>query len=427
MAQERFPRSAAWTLGLAVAVAAAVGCDSQGTIPGGGSATGSSRDELRTGALTPEPSQYLENEVLGFRVDRLGGIAGTAWNLDPGDPTLRSWLLSMAGLWLAAERDGIRSNTVGTRGNGFEFDSTGYGPVGVFKVDRESDRRQIVNWPSRLGAPADPDGSPRLYGDRMAWAAYVPSARFDPDRALSDLGIALSAWMWDRQDLSESFFLRYDVTNRGTEAYRDLHVGFGADPDLFRNRTGVAVCPGLTYWHNQVGYDPERRLTFVYTARHAEDGEQADACYGLVEGFAILDTSAPEGLGPEMLAHRIWTRQEFNTPYPNFSGERLEAGQVALWALQGLSATGEPMIDPTTGQATRFAFTGDPVAGTGWISERTDWRSLLSLRPIELAPGETRSMTVVWIVAQGVDLEDGLNRFRSRFDAIAAERGLWDY
>jgi hypothetical protein len=86
------------------------------------------------------------------------------------------------------------------------------------------------------------------------------------------------------------------------------------------------------------------------------------------------------------------------------------------------------MVDPTTGTPTKFAFTGDPISGSGWLDEdRRDIRSMQSIAPFDLAPGDVRSLTVVWLVATGQDLEDGLSLFREQFDYIMSRRDAWDF
>lgn len=54
--------------------------------------------------------------------------------------------------------------------------------------------------------------------------------------------------------------------------------------------------------------------------------------------------------------------------------------------------TGEmtPMINPTTGQPTRFAVSGDPTTMTGWVdAAASDRRLMLSAGPFTMAPGDT--------------------------------------
>ena len=85
------------------------------------------------------------------------------------------------------------------------------------------------------------------------------------------------------------------------------------------------------------------------------------------------------------------------------------------------------MIDPTTSATSMFAFTGDPTEQTGWIGTHDDVRSLISLEPFSLAPGERKFFTVVWIFAEGENLSHGLGKLRAYHDVIESRRDVWDY
>ncbi|NIV11610.1 MAG: hypothetical protein GWN62_10105, partial [Aliifodinibius sp.] len=89
------------------------------------------------------------------------------------------------------------------------------------------------------------------------------------------------------------------------------------------------------------------------------------------------------------------------------------------YALKGLSNFGDPMINPVTGNETKFAFTGDPITQTGWLdSIAIDVRSLLSSAPFTLAPGEKKIVSIVWIVESGQNLADALVNLKSKVDDI---------
>jgi hypothetical protein len=156
-----------------------------------------------------------------------------------------------------------------------------------------------------------------------------------------------------------------------------------------------------------------------------EDVGIPTACYGTVSGIAILDMTSARGLGHAKLAHRV-VRKVKAGPFAQFAEEDILDAIHVRRALEGLSPSGGEMIDPSNGIATRFAFTGDPVAGSGWIDEPYDVRSLQSLAPFDLAAGETKSVTVAWLNVAGNDLTDGLARVKAQFDAVMERRGEWD-
>jgi hypothetical protein len=85
--------------------------------------------------------------------------------------------------------------------------------------------------------------------------------------------------------------------------------------------------------------------------------------------------------------------------------------------MQGkIGSTGEYFINPVTGLQTRFALSGDPVTGLGWIDgmlqSSGDRRFGLSTGPLQMAPGDTQVVIIAEIAAGAVT---GINNI----DAIA--------
>ena len=85
--------------------------------------------------------------------------------------------------------------------------------------------------------------------------------------------------------------------------------------------------------------------------------------------------------------------------------------------MQGkIGATGEYFLNPVTGLPTRFALSGDPVTGLGWIDgmlqSSGDRRFGLSTGPLQMAPGDTQVVVIAEIAAGAVT---GINHL----DAIA--------
>lgn len=85
------------------------------------------------------------------------------------------------------------------------------------------------------------------------------------------------------------------------------------------------------------------------------------------------------------------------------------------------------MIDPTTGEPTAFAFTGNPVTGTGWVDTRNEVRSLLSLAPISLAPCETVEFIVPIFTTISPSFEQGYEDLATLYDKVMSLRSTWDY
>jgi hypothetical protein len=74
----------------------------------------------------------------------------------------------------------------------------------------------------------------------------------------------------------------------------------------------------------------------------------------------------------------------------------------SYWNLQGIKRTGLPWVNPTNGQVTKFAFSGDPESWTGWNENNNgDRRFIQSCGPYTINPGDTQSIVVAQLIARG--------------------------
>ena len=103
-----------------------------------------------------------------------------------------------------------------------------------------------------------------------------------------------------------------------------------------------------------------------------------------------------------------------------------EPGQI-FYAFKSLSNYGGQMINPMTGEPTRFAFTGSPVMNTGWLDTPIDVRSLLSTESFSLSPGETTWITVAWVITNDVSLANSLKKLKTQFEEIRKDASLWRF
>jgi hypothetical protein len=107
-----------------------------------------------------------------------------------------------------------------------------------------------------------------------------------------------------------------------------------------------------------------------------------------------------------------------NTDLGDFSEIRLRTPQDVHFRLQGRSGSGERMINPVTGVATNFAFTGDPVTETGWIGIQSDVRSLFSAGSFFLPGGGSLRVTLAITAKTGARLSDALDQMRRQFQEL---------
>jgi hypothetical protein len=313
-------------------------------------------------------------------------------------------IICLAGLWIGMEKDGVaKGNIVSTKSLKSSNFTSQYGNrnIGVYYLD-VSNNYGGENWPTEYGAPTDNLGQPKVYGDAMCWTSLQSDSVFSGysflDNPINGLRVTESVYGYKRDDLKDVIFIRYGITNTSSENWNNVYAGFYSDTDL-----NDALS-------NKTGYDSARSISYTY---------YEDCKY--VTGFTFLET--PQNTG--VLSHRIMRKNNYLNP--EFGEYSFNSAEQIIYALNGLSNLGEPMINPITGNQTKFAFTGDPVSKTGWLDTSVDVRSLLSTKPFSLGVGETTWFTIVWVFSEDSDFTSSLAKFKSKFDEIRKNVSLWQF
>ena len=384
--------------------------------------------------LLPISDSYvlLSNGRLSVRLSKTGGLDILNLDFDDSTPTpARSAQVgSSAGLWLAGPQNGIKSN-VGSNMlnlilNKFELEGQNLDGYGLYVVNREDFELGFDSWPSDFGAPTHPNGSPKMLGDAMVWGVFggLPTSA----NSFSDLRIVKTAYVFDNNELKNTLFVRYTISNESAVPIEDLHIGFGADMDLVWGGSFLTTppCGRLRAATNHSGYNLDNNYSYTYMKPDSSDGNLSPGCYGILVGYTIWGTSSDNGLSVPFLSHRVLTKGA-GSPFEMFWANKIQTPGQVLFALQGLSSEGAPMIDPKTGEPTAFAFTGNPVTGTGWVDTRNEVRSLLSLAPISLAPGETVEFIVPIFTTISPSFEQGYEDLATLYDKVMSLRSTWDY
>ncbi|MCH8288722.1 MAG: hypothetical protein IID12_06415 [Candidatus Marinimicrobia bacterium] len=88
----------------------------------------------------------------------------------------------------------------------------------------------------------------------------------------------------------------------------------------------------------------------------------------------------------------------------------------------------ELLLDPITGETTKFWVNGDPVAGTGWVDgiilPPGDRRLLLTTGPFEMALGDTQDIVIAFVAGIGLDNISSITvmRFHDSFAQFAFDQ-----
>lgn len=353
-------------------------------------------------------------------VDTTEGFHHGVWSSELNAPEV--WAATFAGmdLWLAGVQDGtVRANTTQKwRDFSFSYVLADSQDVPMYLVNTSDLQSTIANWPSGIGAPVDAHGNPVIYGDEMVWNAMVSDYvfqrfNFNPARSFDSLLMSRTVFGFYDSIFKDVYFIRYDISNVANTDIVDMRIGF-------------YTSTLLTIFHSEgrcdtqsTGFDLGRKISYTYSSRE----ETSDRCRTIVSGFTFSDVSKKSGETIEIGSHLLVRK---HTIEPGFAQPDFSNSTAIFNALNGLSATGEPMIDPTTGLETMWAFTGNPVSGTGWIDRvLTSPRSLLSTEAFTLAVGESVSITIAIMTVQGKDLEAGIEELLLLSDAVQSSRDRW--
>jgi hypothetical protein len=239
---------------------------------------------------------------------------------------------------------------------------------------------------------------PDLPGHIALWSVFNDADPFlhtNDAGASAPLGLEVQQTVFSRL-FDDAVYVRWQITNEGTNTLEETYIGFWSDPDL-----GGAG-------DDLVGWDAANQMGYCYNAT------SNDLQYGAnPPAVALLMVEGPYDPATQ-------TRKGVYSFNKYIGGTDPNSPQQSYWGLQGLEThTGNPFIDPTTNQPTRYVVPGDPLTGTGWIdTNAADRRMMLSLGPITLAPGESTDLVVAFLVQQGNNRLDSVKRLRCYAPAV---------
>ena len=289
----------------------------------------------------------------------------------------------------------------------------------VYKINRGDDdsNPDYAEWPVEDGAPVDENGDPLVIGDQTLWAVYHDldeSRHNNGSGSTAPLGLEIQQTTFGFNlsgPLSNVAFVKFLIINKGANTLEDTYVSVWSDPDLGGagdDLVGCNVDLSLGYCYNATNRDnqygsspPAMGIDFFQGPIVPSEGDTA-----YVSGVPIPDF---RNLGMSSFNKYI------NGTDPN------DATQTYNY-MRGLTASGAPLEDPTTGEVTNYAVNGDPVSSTGWLDNSpADRRLMLSSGPFTMAPGDTQEVVTAIIMGQGSDRITSISalRFNDQFAQAA--------
>jgi hypothetical protein len=224
------------------------------------------------------------------------------------------------------------------------------------------------------------------------------------------LGIELHVTYWayaQQGALGDMYFKKWDIINKGFQqnTIDSMFVSFWTDVDL-----GYAG-------DDKVGCDTTLSMSFTY------NGEPTDAVYAPLpppaDGFTFFQGPVVPGNPTDSAISIGWPFK-----FSEIHGKKNLPMTAAYYFKNGDANVGDPpqgaptgstqfynffngeyglsgieFTDPN-GNKTKFAYSGDPVAGTGWIDpEPFDKRQGMASGPFNMAPGDTQQVVIAEMFA----------------------------
>jgi hypothetical protein len=291
------------------------------------------------------------------------------------------------------------------------------------------------NWPTNLGAPTEPDGTPGYAGgDQVIW--FVANDNLAQDLYASPpLGLEMQVTLWAYNQpgttLGQTVFKRFRLINKSGMVIDSMFVGQWSDPDV-----GV-------YTDDLVGCDVDLSLGFAYTGGLTDGDFDAFGLPPAAAGYDFFQGPIVDGVaGQDINGNGVDDSEDFAT----FGLELVGPGKVNLPMTSfGYFAAGTqindpsfdydgalewynllngflPEINPTpytyslgpnAGQPTKFPLNGDPVKRTGdvdgFLIPPADRRMVLASGPFTMQPGDVQEI-VVGVIGGIVNQPGGNNR-----------------
>ena len=314
-------------------------------------------------------------------------------------------------------------------GNNFDDDGDGLIDEGTDSIDNDGDgfiderdeqERVVASVREGAGLPlynlAGGD-RPEIVGDQGLWWVMNDVGNQHTNTLTPPIGIEVKvlAFSFARADaLNDVTFYRYTVTKKSPGTLTGTYLTIFSDADLGDpgdDYTGVDTTLSLGYIYNAVDPDGPDGLNGGYGAAPPAVG------YDFFQG-PIVDADgggvADDTLGASSFMYFI----NGASPPQADPGN----GDEIYQTMQGRWTDGTPMTVggdgyQTDGPVTRFAFSGDPVDGTGWneVSEDNqsgDRRFLISTGPFDLSQGDEQVIVYGIVYARGSSNLNSIDQLR---------------
>jgi hypothetical protein len=314
-------------------------------------------------------------------------------------------------------------------------DAARFRPYKISRGDSASSNPDYAEWPRDLGAPLDDQGMPKLYADQTIWMVYNDadsSARpMEWDRAapfphaaleIHQLAYSRRSTLCDSAAmLANVVFFEWTIINKEPAGIDSAFAIIWTDIDFLgadANIPAIDTLRQLPYcWDTDpsVGTAPPGRMAVGYmplrgpilpssndTAIFRGTTRPGYRNLHMTSFWPILDDAGPDSgkfFFPARTTEHLWN------------------------VARGFDKDGPALVDPTTGQATKFPYGGDPVTGTGWVWQKNEGRGggagfYAFFGPFMMAPNDTQWLQAALVPALGKDHFDAIQVLRYQAEQL---------
>ncbi len=289
----------------------------------------------------------------------------------------------------------------------------------------------FANWPVNDGAPwvdVDGDGEydpendgdyPEILGDMFHW--YVMNdadpAQHTPLWGTPPMNVDVQTSIFGFNQagaMGNIIFMRWVLINKGSDELDSVFVSMWHDDDVGDATDDLVACNvdlSVGYTYNDADGDATYGLEVPAAGADFFQGPIVDSpgdtatvlTWGQGKGYYLRKFADKKKLGLTSFAKYINGDEIFDDP---------ENAEEAYRYMNGLVGnTGEPFIDPITGEASVFVHDGDPTTNVGWIDDVPgDRRYLMTSGPFYFAPGDTQEVVGAMIFAAGSDWSKSITK-----------------
>jgi hypothetical protein len=220
------------------------------------------------------------------------------------------------------------------------------------------------------------------------------------------LGLELHATFWAYAQsgaIGNMYFKKWNLINKGANTIDSMFVSFWADVDLGASGDDLVGCDttlSLQYCYN--GASSDAVYAPLPPPADGFDFFQGPLVKGSSTDVAIFNGQYKPGYrNLPMTAAYFFVNGDANFGDPP-QGDPSGSTQFYHFFNGEYGLSGTPFVDPD-GNLTKFAFSGDPVAGTGWLDgvalPAGDRRQGMASGPFTLAPQDTQEVVVAEVFA----------------------------